>query len=204
MHAVLPRLDAIRTSFPALRRRSVSTLQVNLGYKCNQSCVHCHVAASPQRTEMMDAETIDLVIDTLKHTGARTLDLTGGAPELNPYFRGYGQQDSQEFLRCMLDNLHEELREEVPLAPPPPEIGNGNGHAGRGSEEPRTRFRSIVSDTFEGTLLSEVRCQNCGVGRFSRGFQAQSAISRNDRRVAMEAGARLRSLRDTLCHFLIV
>ena len=87
MHAVLPRLDAHRTTFPALRRRSVSTLQVNLGYKCNQSCVHCHVAASPQRTEMMDAETVELVIETLKHTGAKTLDLTGGAPELNQYFR---------------------------------------------------------------------------------------------------------------------
>ena len=63
MHAVLPRLDAVRTSFPPLRRRSVSTLQVNLGYKCNQSCLHCHVAASPQRTEMMDGATVDLVID---------------------------------------------------------------------------------------------------------------------------------------------
>ena len=92
MHAVLPRLDAHRTTFPALRRRSVSTLQVNLGYKCNQSCVHCHVAASPQRTEMMDADTVDLVIDTLKHTGAKTLDLTGGAPELNQYFRALVQE----------------------------------------------------------------------------------------------------------------
>ncbi len=87
MHAVLPRLDAHRTTFPALRRRSVSTLQVNLGYKCNQSCVHCHVAASPQRTEMMDAPTIELVLEYLTHTGAKTLDLTGGAPELSPYFR---------------------------------------------------------------------------------------------------------------------
>ncbi len=87
MHAVLPRLDAHRTTFPKLRRRSVGTLQVNLGYKCNQSCVHCHVAASPQRTEMMDSATVDLVIDYLKHTGAKTLDLTGGAPELNQYFR---------------------------------------------------------------------------------------------------------------------
>lgn len=92
MHAVLPRLDAHKTTFPALRRRSVSTLQVNLGYKCNQSCVHCHVAASPQRTEMMDAETVDLVIDALRHTGAATLDLTGGAPELNPYFRALVQE----------------------------------------------------------------------------------------------------------------
>ena len=87
MHAVLPRLESTRTTFPALKRRGVNTLQVNLGYKCNQSCQHCHVAASPQRTEMMDSATIDLVLDYLKHTGAKTLDLTGGAPELNPYFR---------------------------------------------------------------------------------------------------------------------
>ena len=78
MHAVLPRLDSQRTTFPALRRRSVSTLQVNLGYKCNQSCVHCHVAASPQRTEMMDSETIDLVIDTPepKHLTSRAVPLS--------------------------------------------------------------------------------------------------------------------------------
>ncbi|MBL8309100.1 MAG: arsenosugar biosynthesis radical SAM protein ArsS [Burkholderiales bacterium] len=87
MHAVLPRLESQRTTFPPLRRRSVSTLQVNLGYRCNQSCLHCHVAASPHRTEMMDGATVDLVIDTLKHLGASALDLTGGAPELNPYFR---------------------------------------------------------------------------------------------------------------------
>jgi radical SAM/Cys-rich protein len=87
MHAVLPRLDAHRTTFPALRRKRVNTLQINLGYKCNQSCVHCHVASSPQRTEMMDAETIELVLEYLTHTGATTLDLTGGAPELSPYFR---------------------------------------------------------------------------------------------------------------------
>jgi radical SAM/Cys-rich protein len=87
MHAVLPRLESTRTTFPPLRRRRVRSLQVNLGYKCNQSCVHCHVAASPQRTEMMDASTVDAVIAYLKHLGADTLDLTGGAPELNPHFR---------------------------------------------------------------------------------------------------------------------
>lgn len=87
MHAVLPRLESSRTTFPPLRRRNVETLQLNLGYRCNQSCVHCHVAASPQRTEEMDLETISLALDTAKHLGADTLDLTGGAPELNPHFR---------------------------------------------------------------------------------------------------------------------
>ena len=115
MHAVLPRLDAHRTTFPSLRRRSVSTLQVNLGYKCNQSCLHCHVAASPQRTEMMDAETVDLVIDTLKHTGAKTLDLTGGAPELNLYFRALVQEARalgvKVIDRCNLTILFEPAQE---------------------------------------------------------------------------------------------
>ena len=85
MHATLPLLA--RTDFPALRRKHLTSLQVNLGYKCNQSCLHCHVNASPQRTEMMDAATIDLVIEVLRARAIETLDLTGGAPELNPHFR---------------------------------------------------------------------------------------------------------------------
>ncbi len=87
MHAILPRLEKITTRFPALRRKPIDTLQVNLGYLCNQSCVHCHVAASPQRTEMMDAATVDLMLQYLAHSGASTIDLTGGAPELNTHFR---------------------------------------------------------------------------------------------------------------------
>ncbi len=86
MHATLALLA--RTDFPALRRRVVETLQVNLGYRCNQSCVHCHVNAGPNRTEEMSGETIDAVIAFLKaDPGVRTLDLTGGAPELNRHFR---------------------------------------------------------------------------------------------------------------------
>jgi radical SAM/Cys-rich protein len=75
------------TSFPALRRGALDTLQVNLGYRCNQSCLHCHVAASPNRTEAMSADTLDLAITALDRLAVRTLDITGGAPELNPGFR---------------------------------------------------------------------------------------------------------------------
>ena len=85
MHPTLPLLVA--TDFPALRRASLDTLQVNLGYKCNQSCLHCHVNAGPNRTEMMDADTVDLLLAVLRERGVKTLDLTGGAPELNPHFR---------------------------------------------------------------------------------------------------------------------
>jgi radical SAM/Cys-rich protein len=86
MHATLPRLEA--GDFPAIRRRRLETLQVNLGYKCNQSCVHCHVNAGPTRTEMMSRETISEVIAFLKASRVTNLDVTGGAPELNPHFRG--------------------------------------------------------------------------------------------------------------------
>jgi len=85
MHQTLHLLA--RTEFPRLSRARLDTLQVNLGYKCNQSCLHCHVNAGPNRTEMMDGETIDLVLSVLQARGIATLDLTGGAPELNPHFR---------------------------------------------------------------------------------------------------------------------
>src|SRR5437899_8290944 len=73
--------------FPPLARRRLDTLQVNVGYRCNQSCVHCHVGASPQRTEEMAGETVDLVVEVMTHRHISTLDITGGAPELNPHFR---------------------------------------------------------------------------------------------------------------------
>lgn len=85
MHATLPLLVA--TDFPPVRRAALQTLQVNLGYRCNQSCLHCHVNAGPNRTEMMDAATIDQVLAVLQARRIETLDLTGGAPELNLHFR---------------------------------------------------------------------------------------------------------------------
>lgn len=85
---MLDSLPHLRPSnFPPLTRGRVRTLQVNLGRLCNQQCVHCHVAAGPRRTEVMDAGTIDLVVDTLERLPFQVLDLTGGAPELNPGFR---------------------------------------------------------------------------------------------------------------------
>jgi radical SAM/Cys-rich protein len=85
MHATLPLLN--ETDFPPLTRTRLETLQVNLGYRCNQSCLHCHVNAGPKRTEAMDATTVAAVIDFIDTAALGTLDLTGGAPELNPYFR---------------------------------------------------------------------------------------------------------------------
>jgi radical SAM/Cys-rich protein len=85
VHATLSLLNVAR--FPALRRRKLETLQINVGYKCNQSCVHCHVNAGPTRTEQMDRATLEAVLAFVEASGVRTVDVTGGAPELNPHFR---------------------------------------------------------------------------------------------------------------------
>ena len=70
-----------------LRRDTLDTLQVNVGKRCNQTCTHCHVDAGPTRTEVMDLDTVDHVLDFLAGSAARTVDITGGAPELNSHFR---------------------------------------------------------------------------------------------------------------------
>jgi radical SAM/Cys-rich protein len=85
MRDTWPLLEPI--PFPAIRRRRVETLQVNVGYRCNQSCIHCHVNAGPNRTEEMDGATIDVVLTFLARRRIATLDITGGAPELNRHFR---------------------------------------------------------------------------------------------------------------------
>lgn len=85
MRATLPLLEI--TDFPEIQRKKLNTLQVNLGYKCNQRCLHCHVNAGPNRTEMMDRETLDLVLQVVSTREIATLDLTGGAPELHEDFR---------------------------------------------------------------------------------------------------------------------
>lgn len=109
MHATLPLLQV--SDFPALRRAAVTTLQVNLGYRCNQSCLHCHVNAGPNRTEMMDEATMALIVEVLRARGIATLDLTGGAPELHPGFRALVQQARalgvRVIDRCNLTIVHE-------------------------------------------------------------------------------------------------
>ena len=74
------------TDFPPITRNQIEILQVNLGYLCNQTCLHCHVAAGPNRKELMDRENIDQLLKILERPSIHTLDLTGGAPEMNPMF----------------------------------------------------------------------------------------------------------------------
>jgi radical SAM/Cys-rich protein len=85
MHATLPLLE--ETDFPVIRRRQLETLQVNLGYLCNQTCVHCHVNAGPNRKELMNDENLALIPQVLQARKVSALDLTGGAPEMHPRFR---------------------------------------------------------------------------------------------------------------------
>ncbi|HEX4333305.1 MAG TPA: arsenosugar biosynthesis radical SAM (seleno)protein ArsS [Usitatibacter sp.] len=115
MHATLPLL--VDTEFPALRRRRVETLQVNVGYVCNQACLHCHVNAGPTRTEAMTRETADHVLQYLAASGATLLDLTGGAPELNASFRhlvvGARLRGVKVMDRCNLTVLFEPGQEDL-------------------------------------------------------------------------------------------
>ena len=117
MRDMLPLLEQIE--FPPLRRGRLETLQVNVGYRCNQSCVHCHVNAGPNRTEEMSGATADTVLAFLVRRRLGTLDITGGAPELNPHFRrlvaGAHKLGVHVMDRCNLTILeqpgHEDLAE---------------------------------------------------------------------------------------------
>jgi len=116
MHATLPLLE--KTSFPNICRGTLDTLQVNLGYLCNQTCEHCHVNAGPRRTEQMDQETVDLVFRFLRGSTATSLDLTGGAPEMNPNFRSIVEEAChlgvQVMDRCNLTILEEPGYQDLP------------------------------------------------------------------------------------------
>lgn len=115
MHDTLPLLE--KTLFPAIRRAKLDTLQVNLGYKCNQTCLHCHVNAGPHRTEMMDDATLALIPQVLAARGTQTLDLTGGAPELHERFRDLVRaaraQGVRVIDRCNLTILFEPGQEDL-------------------------------------------------------------------------------------------
>src|SRR5689334_10107309 len=115
MHATLPLMR--HYGFPALRRSRLDTLQVNVGYRCNQSCLHCHVNAGPNRTEEMSSDTVDLVLEVLRARRVQTLDVTGGAPELNPHFRRLARSARglgvQVIDRCNLTILFEPGQEDL-------------------------------------------------------------------------------------------
>jgi len=110
----------LNTDFPPIKRSVLETLQVNLGYLYNQQCLHCHVDAGPRRKEIMTAETIDNVLNFLKQKNIKRLDLTGGAPEMNPGFFSLVKKAREMGVhvidRCNLTVLLEEGFEEVHLS----------------------------------------------------------------------------------------
>lgn len=85
--AIVSFADRLRASKLSLVSTTIDTLQVNVGKLCNQACKHCHVDASPIRTEIMQRKTIDVCLEVLRKNNIATLDITGGAPELIPDFR---------------------------------------------------------------------------------------------------------------------
>ncbi len=96
---------AARNAPPELRAIEISTLMVNLGRRCNQSCAHCHVDAGPHRTEEMSRETVDVVVDVLRRDNIDTLDITGGAPDMNPHFR-YLASTASELCKRVVDRCN--------------------------------------------------------------------------------------------------
>lgn len=112
-----PLILKAHTDFPPLRRAALQILQVNLGYVCNLSCTHCHVNAGPNRTESMSEEMVGLVVEACDRLGIKVLDLTGGAPELNPYFHALvlavTQRGVQVIDRCNLTVLKEPGQENL-------------------------------------------------------------------------------------------
>lgn len=104
--------DTLKThALPTLKRSKLSDLQINLGYLCNQACEHCHVEAGPKRTELMDWDTMQGILDWSKQAGIKSVDLTGGAPEMNPHFRRFVEafqaQGAEVISRCNLTILTE-------------------------------------------------------------------------------------------------
>jgi radical SAM/Cys-rich protein len=160
-----------RVAFPPIRRGRLDTLQVNVGYRCNQSCVHCHVNAGPNRTEEMASETVDAVLAFLAAKRVPTLDITGGAPELNPHFRRLVRAaravGTKVMDRCNLtilevpgqEDLHEFLadeRVEIVASMPCYLESNVDRQRGRG--------------VFEGSIRGLKRLNSVGYGRPDTGL----------------------------------
>ena len=169
MRDTWPLLEQI--AFPPIRRGRLDTLQVNLGYRCNQSCVHCHVNAGPNRTEEMSSEVVDVVLAFLARKRVATLDITGGAPELNQHFRklvrAARKMDVQVMDRCNLTVLEvpgqEDLAqflacEEVEITASMPCYLEDNVDRQRGK------------GVFEGSLRGLQRLNKLGYGRAETGL----------------------------------
>lgn len=119
MNSILPFHEKLEEHQIEIKRNSLLTLQINLGKLCNQACYHCHVEAGPNRQEIMNEKTIDRLIELLKSSpNLKTIDLTGGAPEMNPHFKKLVQASRSMNLevidRCNLTIFFEKGFEDLP------------------------------------------------------------------------------------------
>jgi radical SAM/Cys-rich protein len=169
MLATLPLLE--HSDFPPIERGRLTTLQVNLGYRCNQQCLHCHVNAGPRRRENMVQDTVAQVIAYLRGADLETVDITGGAPELNPHFhdlvraaRGMGMRVIDRCnLTILLEPGQEDLgqflaREQVEIIASMPCYRQDNVDAQRGS------------GVFEGSIRALKQLNALGYGRPGSGL----------------------------------
>ena len=108
----------MKENFPSINKQPIETLQINIGYKCNQACKHCHVNSSPLRTEKMSNEIITIIPKIIEKYKIKTLDITGGAPELHPEFKNLVTSLSNKRIdiidRCNLTIFFEEGYEDLP------------------------------------------------------------------------------------------
>ncbi len=108
----------MKEKFPSIYKEPIETLQINIGYKCNQACKHCHVNSSPLRTEKMSNEMISLIPKIVEKYKIKTLDITGGAPELHPKFKNLitslNTKQVDIIDRCNLTIFFEEGYEDLP------------------------------------------------------------------------------------------
>src|SRR5215470_4357572 len=115
--SALPFATRLHQEGKRLTRSGIDTVQINVGKLCNQACLHCHVDAGPKRTEVMDRRTADLALDFVRTAAPQTVDITGGAPELNPSFRFLVEQvrrDGRHVMdRCNLTVLFESGQEDL-------------------------------------------------------------------------------------------
>lgn len=119
LDTVAPFSSTLQKNHLTLGRKSLETLQINVGKFCNQACRHCHVEAGPTRKEIMEEKTVERILELLQgHAGVHTVDITGGAPELNPYFRRLVREVSalgiEVIDRCNLTVFFEEGQEDTP------------------------------------------------------------------------------------------
>lgn len=91
----------LETDFPPIKRGKLETLQLNMGYRCNLSCTHCHVNAGPRRTEQLTEATLALVLEFIDRHAIKSIDLTGGAPEMNPLFKTLVREARQRGMHVM-------------------------------------------------------------------------------------------------------